>query len=161
MSLTKAKQLYTRRKNALNRLLDPIPTWLQDQSLSVVKLEELKKQCDAAWEEFNTSYDKLFDIQSEHEAQEADMEDRDQEFGNLETEFQNLKRSLAEAIDLRGRDRDAQQLQQEKHAEAEQLQQEKRDQVTVHRLRLTSLYKGAKDKLSVEYHFASGSKSLM
>ena len=99
MSLTKAKQLYTRRKNALNRLLDQIPTWLQDQSVSVVNLQELSKQCDAAWDAFNTSYDGLFDIQSEHEAQEADMEDRDQEFGNLETVCQNLKRSLAEAID--------------------------------------------------------------
>ena len=100
MSLTKAKRLYTYKKNALNHLLDPIPTWLQDQSMSAVKLEELRKQCDAAWDAFSATYDELFDIQSENEAQEADMEDRDQEFGNLETEYQNLKRFLAEAIDL-------------------------------------------------------------
>ena len=99
MSLTKAKQSYTRKKNALTRLVDPTPTWLQEQNVSVVKLQELSKQCDAAWDAFNTSYDQLCDIQSENEAQEAEMEDRDQEFGNLEIVYHNLKRSLAEAID--------------------------------------------------------------
>ena len=91
----------------------------------MVNLQELSKQCDAAWDAFNTSYDGLFDIQSKNEGQEADMEDRDQEFGNLETVCQNLKRSLAEAIDSRGRDRDDQRLQQERQAEAERVRQEK------------------------------------
>ena len=77
MSLSKAKRLYTSKKNSLNRLLDPIPTLLQDQSVGAVRLEEARKRCNAAWDVFAAAHDGLVDIQSEDEAQEADMEDRE------------------------------------------------------------------------------------
>ena len=138
MSLTKAKQLYTRRKNALNRLLDPIPTLLHDQSVSRLKLEEARKRCNVAWDAFNAAHEELADAQSEDEAQALDAEEREHEFGNFEARYHNLVDSLAEAVASRDGDR----VQQEEQAEAKRVQQEKCEQVTVHRLRLTSLYKG-------------------
>ena len=48
MSLSKAKRLYTSKKNSLNRLREPIPTLLYDQSVGAEKLEEARKGCNAA-----------------------------------------------------------------------------------------------------------------
>ena len=42
MSLRKAQCLYTNKKNSLNRLLEPIPTLLYDQSVGAEKLEEAR-----------------------------------------------------------------------------------------------------------------------
>ena len=102
MSLSNAKRLYTSKKNSLNRLLDPIPTLLYDQSVGAERLEEARKGCNAAWDVFTTAHDGLIEIQSEDEAQEADMEDREQEFGNLEVKYHNLMDSLAEAVASQG-----------------------------------------------------------
>ena len=57
---------------------------------------------------FTATYDGLVEIQSEDETQDADMEEREQEYGNLEVRFRDLLGSLADAIALRGWDRDAQ-----------------------------------------------------
>ena len=101
----------------------------------------------------------MVEVQSEDEAQEAEMEDRDQEFGNLEVSYLDLLGKLADAIASRGRVREDQRLQQERQAEtervrqdeqaeADRVQQEKRDRVAVCRLRLTSLYGEARETLS-------------
>ena len=118
--ISKAKHAYTFKKNALNRLLDPVPAWLQDYSVSRLKLEEARKRCNVALDAFNAAHGELADVQSEDGAQELDAEEREQEFRNLEARYHNLVDSLAETVALRDRD----QLQQEKQAEAEQLRQE-------------------------------------
>ena len=155
MSLSNAKRQYTIKKNSLSRQLDSIPALLYDQNVGAERLEKTEKGCTAAWDLFSTTYDKLTEIQSEDEAQEAEMEDRDQEFGNLEVRYRDLLGRLADVIALRGRDRDQQerqaeteQVHQDEQAEAERAQQEKRDRVAVCRLRLTSLYGEAKESLS-------------
>ena len=112
MSLSKAKRLYTSKKNSLNRLLEPIPTLLYDQSVGAEKLEEARRGCNAAWDVFSATHDGLIKIQSEDKTQEAEMEVREQEFGNLEVRFRDLLGNLADAIASRGRDRDDNRLQQ-------------------------------------------------
>ena len=47
------------------------------------------------------------------------MEDREQEFGNLEVRYRDLLGKLADAIASRGRVREDQRLHQESQAEAE------------------------------------------
>ena len=111
-SVTKAKRNYTFKKNALIRLLDQYPAWLQDLSVSKLKLEEARKRCDAAWEAFTVAHEELADAQSEDEA--LDMDERDQEFSNLEARFHDLVDSLAETV-----------LQREKQEESERVLQER------------------------------------
>ena len=74
MSLSKAKRLYTSKKNFLNHLLEPILTLLVDQSLGAKNLEETRRGFNASWEAFAATYDGLVKIQTEAETQEADME---------------------------------------------------------------------------------------
>ena len=93
--ISKAKRAYTFKKNALNRLLDPVPAWLQDHSVSRLKLEEARKRCNVAWDAFNAAHEELADAQSEDEAQELDAE-----FGNLEAKYHNLVDSLAKTVAL-------------------------------------------------------------
>ena len=118
--ISKAKRVYTFKKNALTRLLDPVPAWLQDHSVSKLKLEEAMSGCDAAWDAFTAAHKELADVQSEDEAQDQDAEERDQEFGNLEARYHNLVDSLAETV-----------LQRENQAETDRQQHEKTDQVAV------------------------------
>ena len=113
--ISKAKAAYTRRKNALIRLLDPGPTLLHDQSVGRLKLEQARERCNVAWDEFKAAYEVLADAQSEDEAQALDAEEREHEFGNLEARYHNLVDSLAETV----ASRDGDQLQQDKQAEAE------------------------------------------
>ena len=82
--VSKAKRNYTLKKNALTRLLDPIPTFLSDQSVGKLRLEEARKRCIAAWDALSTAYQELADVQSEDEAEDPEQEERDAEFGNLE-----------------------------------------------------------------------------
>ena len=145
MSLTHAKGKFTRKKNSLSRQLESVPALLYDQNVGAERLEKNESVCTAAWDEFKAAYDVLANAQSEDEAQARDAEEKEQEFGNLEVSYRDLLGKLADAKASRGRARDDQRLQQAKQVEAEQLQQEKCDQVTVRRLRLTSLYGEAKD----------------
>ena len=148
MSLSNVKRVYTIKKNALSRQLDSIPALLYDQNVGAEGLERTEGACTAAWDLFSAAYDKLVEVQSGDEAQDVEMEDRDQEFGNLQVSYWDLLRKLADAKASRGRARDDQRVQQDKQAEDERAQQEKRDQVNVHRLRLTSLYGEAREALS-------------
>ena len=148
MALTKAKRLYTSKKNSLIRLLDPIPTLLQDQSVGAERLVEARKGCKAAWEVFTATYDGLVNAQPKDEVQNADLEERDQEYGDLKVRYQDLLSALAGVIALQSRDRDAHRLQQERQAEADRLQQERLDQVNVCCLRIANLYGEAKESLT-------------
>ena len=94
--VSKAKRAYTFKKNALTRLLDPVPAWLQDLSVSKLKLEEARKRCNAAWDAFTVAHEELADAQSEDEA--LDLDERDQEFSNLEARYHDLVDSLAETV---------------------------------------------------------------
>ena len=114
MSLSNAKRVYTIKKNALSRQLDSIPALLYDQNVGAERLERTEEGFIAAWDLFSAAYDKLVEVQSEDEAQEAEMEDRDQEFGNLEVSYRDLLGKLADAKASRGRAREDQRLQQER-----------------------------------------------
>ena len=100
-----------------------------------LQLEETRKRCVTAWEAFTDAYVELADLQSEDEVQ--DLEERDQEYGNLEARYHDLVDSLAETV-----------LQRGTQAETDRLQQEKTDQVAVRRLHIVSLYGEAKKNLS-------------
>ena len=115
MSLSNAKRVYTTKKNYLIRLLDRVPTLLYDQNVGTEKLEKAESGCTAAWDGFSAAHDKLIEIQSDEEAQEAEMEVREEEFGNLGVRFQDLLGNLADAMASRGRD----QLRQENQVEAD------------------------------------------
>ena len=148
--------------------------------------------CQVNWDAFSAAYEKLMEILSEDEAQQAEMEAREQEVGELEDSLLDLSGKLADLITLRGRERDQQEkqreeeraqqeerervqrqeervqrekqeekervqrerqeekerAQREKQEEQERVLQEKHGQVTARRLRLTSLYKSTKEKLS-------------
>ena len=146
--ISQVKSAYTRKKNSLSRQLDSVPALLYDQNVGAERLEKNENVCIAAWNEFKAAYEVLADAQSEEEAQAGDAEEREQEFGNLEASYWDLLGKLADAKASRGRARDDQRVQQDKQAEDERAQQEKRDQVNVHRLRLTSLYGEAREALS-------------
>ena len=83
--VSKAKNAYTRTKKALIRQLDPVPALLNDYSVGKQKLEDVKTRCVTAWETFTVAYVELADLQSEDEVQ--DLEERDQEYGNLEARY--------------------------------------------------------------------------
>ena len=77
-ALTKAKKLYTTRKNSLLRLLDPIPQLLQDQAVGTERLLEQRKGCKAAWEQYALAHDGLEEAMPEEENPNAE------EFGALD-----------------------------------------------------------------------------
>ena len=81
---------------------------------------------------------------SAHDAlMEVRIEDEDpdeQEYGALETRKDEIGGALAEAIVNRTRDRDAQELHQQKQAELDRQHQIKLDEVAASRLRLASLH---------------------
>ena len=93
-----AKRNYTLKKNALIRLLDPIPAWLPDHSVGKIRLEEARKRCIVAWDALTVAYEELAHVQSEDEVQDQEMEERDAEFGKLEARYHNLVDSLAETV---------------------------------------------------------------
>ena len=57
-----AKRNYTLKKNALIRLLDPIPALLPDHSVGKVRLEEARKRCIVAWDALTVAYEELTHI---------------------------------------------------------------------------------------------------
>ena len=64
-AVTKAKKLYTSRKNSLVRLLDPILQLTQDREVSMDRLMDYRKGCKAAWEQFALSHDDLVQVRPE------------------------------------------------------------------------------------------------
>ena len=110
-ALTKAKRLYTTRKNSLNRLLDPIPALLTDLSVVPEGLIEARKGCKNAWDQFVLANQSLDEIKPEEDDPDGE------EYGALETRKERLMIELGAEITKRSRDRDAQKLHQEKQAE--------------------------------------------
>ena len=135
--VSKAKRNYTLKKNALTRLLDPIPTFLSDQSVGKLRLEEARKRCIAAWDALSTAYQELADVQSEDEADDPEQEGRDAEFGNLEGRYHSMVDALAEIV-----------LQRESQQETNRLLNEKTEFVAVRRLHIANLYGEVKDTMT-------------
>ena len=79
LSLKAVKQLYTRKKNALNQRIEGIQRLLNDQSVGIERLEETKRGFNAAWEALDTTYDGLVRMHTEDKTQVADMEEKDEE----------------------------------------------------------------------------------
>ena len=100
--------MYTIRKNSLSRLLDPIPEVLQDQSVGTERLVETRKVCKVAWDHFATARNALVEAQPEDDDQNAELEERDREFGDLEVRKEGLMVALADAIATCSRNHDAQ-----------------------------------------------------
>ena len=135
--VSKAKRNYTLKKNALTRLLDPIPTFLSDQSVGKLRLEEARKRCIAAWDALSTAYQELADVQSEDEADDPEQDGRDAEFGNLEGRYHSMVDALAEIV-----------LQRESQQETNRLLNEKTEFVAVRRLHIANLYGEVKDTMT-------------
>ena len=91
-AVTKAKKLYTTRKNSLVRLLDPILQLTQDRAVSMDRLMDYRKGCKAAWEQFALAHNGLVQVRPEDEDPDAE------EFGALEDRKNELLGTLAEAI---------------------------------------------------------------
>ena len=143
MSLKAAKQLYT-KKNSINRFIEHVHTLLADQSVSAERLEEAKGGLNAAWEVFNTAYDRIVEIQIEDETQAADKEEKDEEQGSLEASVLNLQYDLTETIAHRTQDQEVQRQQHKKLDE----DWERLKQVPVQQLHLAGLYGEAKESLN-------------
>ena len=75
--ISKARQLYTSMKNALNCLLDRVAALLRDQNVGAKKLEEAMRGFKVSWDVFSATYEELVMIQCEDETQ---GEAREQEF---------------------------------------------------------------------------------
>ena len=126
-ALTKAKRFYTTRKNALTRLLDPIPQLLQDQAVRIERLLDHRKASKAAWEQYAAAHDDLVEVRPEEE--DTDVE----EFGALNNRWRDLMGDLADKI----RYNTDQKLQQDKQAEEQRVQQERQAELErQHQLKL-------------------------
>ena len=99
-----AKQLYTKKKNSLNRFIEQVQTLLADQSMGAERLEEAKGGLNAAWEVFDAAYAGLVEIQIEDETQTADKGGKDEEQANLEVSVLNLQSNLTGIIAHRSQD---------------------------------------------------------
>ena len=159
-ALTRAKKLYTTRKNSLIRLLDPIPQLIGDRGVGMERLMDHRKGCKAAWEQFALAHDGL--VEARPEEDDPDEE----EFGALDARKNELMGALAAAIGninahklhqdkqadderaQRERQAEEQRVQQERQAELERLHQQKLNQVIVRCLRLANLYAQAKEHLT-------------
>ena len=144
MSLKAAKQLYTKKKNSLNRFIEQVQTLLADQSMGAKMLEKAGGGLNAAWEVFDAAYDGLVEIQIEDETQAADTEEKDEEQGNLEVSVLNLQSDLTGTIAQRSQDLEVRRLQHQKQAE----DRERLKKVPVQRLHLTGLYGEARESLT-------------
>ena len=155
-AVTRAKKIYTTRKNLLARLLDPIPQLTQDRGVGMDRLMDYRKGCKAAWEQFALAHDELVQVRPEEDDPDAE------EFGALENRKNELVGTLAKAIgslnverlsqDKRAKEERA---QQDRQAELESQHQQKVQQVVVRRLHLANLHTQAKeylDRLRVDLH---------
>ena len=113
-AVTKAKKIYTTRKNSLSRYFDSIPQMTQDRSVSLDRLMDFKKGCKAAWEQFALAHENLMQVRTEDEDPEAE------EFGALEVKRNELMGMLSEAIAVLNTER----LNREQQARDEQAQQD-------------------------------------
>ena len=111
-AVTRAKKIYTTRKNSLARLLDPIPQLTQDRGVGLDRLMDYRKGCKAAWEQFALAHDELVQVRPEEDDPDAE------EFGALENRKNELVGTLAEAIGSLNVER----LSQDKRAEEERAQ---------------------------------------
>ena len=91
-ALTRAKKLYTTRKNSLIRLLNPIPQLIGDRGVGMERLMDHRKGCKAAWEQFALAHDGL--VEARPEEDDPDEE----EFGALDARKNELQGALAVAI---------------------------------------------------------------
>ena len=91
-AVTRAKKLYTTRKNSLNRLLDPIPQLIGDRGVGIERLMYHRKGCKVAWEQFAQAHDELVQVRSEED------DPNEEEFGALEARKTELMGALAKAI---------------------------------------------------------------
>ena len=98
MSLKAAKQLYTKKKNSLNRIIEQIQAFLADLSVGAERLEEVRGGLRNAWEAFHAAYDGLVEIQLEDDTQAADKQERDEEQGNFEVRVLGLQSELTGVI---------------------------------------------------------------
>ena len=140
-SVSKAKRAYTSKKNALIRLLDQYPAWLNDLSVSRLRLEEARKRSSAAWDAFTVAHEELGDAQSKEEA--LDVDERNQRLSNLEARVHDLVDSLAGTVLQREKQEESERVLQERQAETDRLQHEKTDQIAVRRLHIVNLYSEA------------------
>ena len=90
-AVTKAKKIYTTRKNSLGRYFDSIPQLTQDRAVSMDRLMDFRKGCKAAWEQFALAHEDLVQVRPEDEDPDAE------EFGALEDRKNELLGTLAEA----------------------------------------------------------------
>ena len=114
-AVTKAKKLYTTRKNSLVRLLYPILHLTQDRGVGMDTLMDYRKGCKAAWEQFALAHDELVQVRPEEDDPDAE------EFGALENRKNELVGTLAEAIGSLNAER----LSQDKRAGEERAQQDR------------------------------------
>ena len=142
--VSSAKSAYTIKKKALTRHIERTTPWLTDPNVELHRLEEARTVCKVAWDAFSAAHEKLMEILSEDEAQQAEMEARELEVGELEDSLLDLSGKLADLIALRGREQD----QHEKQKECERVQREKTDQLALRRLQVANLYSEAKRNLS-------------
>ena len=98
--VSSAKSAYTSKKKALTRHIEQTTPWLHDLNVGPDRLEEAKRVCEALWDAFSAAHDKLVEILSEDENQQADMEAREQEVGDLEDRLWVLSGKLTDAIAL-------------------------------------------------------------
>ena len=66
-AVTRAKKLYTTRKNSINCLLDPIPQLIGDRGVGMERLMDHRKGCKAAWEQFSQAHNKLVQVRPEED----------------------------------------------------------------------------------------------
>ena len=79
--VSSAKSAYTIKKKALTRHIERTTPWLNDPNVELHRLEEARGVCKATWDAFSAAHEKLMEILSEDEAQQAEMEAREQEVG--------------------------------------------------------------------------------
>ena len=94
-----AKSAYTIKKKALTRHIERTTPWLNNPNVELHRLEEARTVCKATWDAFSAAHEKL-EILSEDEAQQAEMEAREQEVGELEDNLWDLSGKLADLIAL-------------------------------------------------------------
>ena len=120
--VSSAKSAYTVKKKALTRHIERTTPWLQDPNVELHRLEEARGVCKVTWDAFSAAHERLMEILSEDEAQQAEMEAREQEVGELEDSLLDLLGKLADLIALRGHEQDQQEKQREKQEENERVQ---------------------------------------
>ena len=98
MSLKQAKQMYTKKKNALNLSIEWAQLLLGVQSLEPKRLEGLKRKLISAWEAFDTAYDEIVAILIEDKTLAAEKEEKDEEHKHFNATVAGLEDDLEGTI---------------------------------------------------------------